>query len=700
MPIPLSRYFHCFERNGTDSSSAKTLRVRLLETPPPAAAAAVVSAPPGGWPHRCLGCSAGFSSRNALFKHLRKTGSCPASETSTSLVPSPASPAANCDPSASATFAGISASAKALVVAVQGVLRAHDGPIPLSWTVKPAKCRGALRRYARESGALASAADVCPPSTEDDTSADNLECGSLEPFQPRWWLVAMQALHTLLCSLPLLFELSKRVANDNNKSSSALSAAELRTCTVMENVQSTQQTRHDAAVAEANDAKSARAVVVRVVQLLEWQEIKSNHATEKKTSSVCTPAVSLGVLARDKGLQKHLGCRSLLPLLQEQCTTLQCNTGSSYDASAAQYSSLQRLRLVHEPTRGWCAQLVPLDTHAVTEATASTPLQHLGTRADDRSIDTTECALGKPLEVLQVFPGAVAINKPCGLSSEAVFEWLQNDPPHAVHEEIKRGEAQEQSMEYNPGESETRTASSSSEAVDRPGYRVESVSRLDKPTSGVVLVPLCHAAFHSLTKQFQSRTVEKTYLCLCQGVVMPETGEFSAKLRTQSRGRGSKTTPHPQGKEALTQYRRLGVYSVSDAIHRCDTTSSQAPTQTPISQEPTVELEEPELFSLCEVYPRTGRTHQIRAHFASSGYPLVGDSKYGGPPLPIGVGVQPMCATDAHSTTGRLFLHSMRLRFAMTWHGATQEQVQREVSAPLPAALSKVLEGMTRVDGM
>ena len=121
-----------------------------------------------------------------------------------------------------------------------------------------------------------------------------------------------------------------------------------------------QQDRHDAAAATASDADSAAAVVLRVVQLLEWQEVKSGRRCAAETGAGglgAAPPVSLGVLARDKGLQKHLGCRPLLPLLQAQCAQLLAQTEGG--DSGTQWASMRRLRLVDESARGWCAQLVP-----------------------------------------------------------------------------------------------------------------------------------------------------------------------------------------------------------------------------------------------------------------------------------------------------------------------------------------------------
>ena len=232
------RYFHCFERDPSDSTAAaaaanKTLLVRLLEAPPPVACP-VIAAPPGGWPHRCSGCNAGFGSRNAMFKHLRTAGACPASAAPTAPA-APASAAGSSGATLVGPLAGLSASARALVIAVQGVLREQQqaGAVPLPWVVTPAKSRSALRRFVRESGALAAAAELCPPATGAADAEGNLDRGSLEAFQPRWWLVAMQALHALLFSLPALFELSEPAPADAD-GASPLSSAALRRCTVME----------------------------------------------------------------------------------------------------------------------------------------------------------------------------------------------------------------------------------------------------------------------------------------------------------------------------------------------------------------------------------------------------------------------------------------------------------------------------------
>lgn len=366
------------------------------------------------------------------------------------------------------------------------------------------------------------------------------------------------------------------------------------------------------------DAESGTKVARRVVQVLEWQAFKTGRAAP----------ITLSVLARDKGIQKYLGSRSLLPLLQTQC-------GGDDGAARSHF------QLVNEESRGWCAHL-PLEGYAPPRGAGP---GHAGGADHARytSVDDLAAACGG-IEILAIVPGAVVVNKPCGITTETVVDWLQNVPPEAVRDEIERQKRQQEEEQKSQGKEE-----------EEEEYVLESVSRLDKPTSGVLVVPLSRSSANSLTEQWKRRDVEKTYICLCSGVT-PLTGHFDSKLRTLSRGRGSKTAPHPQGKEALTEYRRVGVYR-----GRGDQSGLQ--------------------FSLCEVFPRTGRTHQIRAHFAHGGHPLAGDVKYGGP----AVGG---CIEEG----GRLFLHSSRLRFV----GVGGER--HDVSAEIPRELAEVLQGLDKED--
>lgn len=135
-------------------------------------------------------------------------------------------------------------------------------------------------------------------------------------------------------------------------------------------------------------------------------------------------------------------------------------------------------------------------------------------------------------------------------------------------------------------------------ATDRPGV----VHRLDKGTSGVMVIAKTPAAAENLSRQFADRTVKKTYWALVQGA-LTSPGRIRS-LVGRSRQAPQKMSTET-GRPSETEY----------------TVIKNFPTHTP----PT---------TLLEVRPRTGRTHQIRVQLAALGHPLVGDTLYGGPPGP------------------------------------------------------------------
>ncbi|MBM4405195.1 MAG: RluA family pseudouridine synthase [Chloroflexi bacterium] len=166
----------------------------------------------------------------------------------------------------------------------------------------------------------------------------------------------------------------------------------------------------------------------------------------------------------------------------------------------------------------------------------------------------------------------------------------------------------------------------------RPGI----VHRLDKDTSGVMVVAKNQAAQQSLAQQFKDRTVEKSYIALATGRVKHEKGMITAALGRNPRDR-KKISVLVGGRPSITSYQVVRRYKEA---------------------------------ALIEALPKTGRTHQIRAHMASIGHPLVGDGLYGG----------------GTKLLGRQFLHAARLAFT---HPRTGQRVSFE--AKLPDDLERVL---------
>lgn len=187
----------------------------------------------------------------------------------------------------------------------------------------------------------------------------------------------------------------------------------------------------------------------------------------------------------------------------------------------------------------------------------------------------------------------------------------------------------------------------------RPGI----VHRLDKDTSGLIIVAKNDRAHRNLQGQFANRTIYKEYLTLVEGGVQPPNGRISAPIgrhpvdrKRQAILPADAVSGESAGRDAVTDYRTLVTYH--SRVHGLPGLMA---------------------FTLLSVVLHTGRTHQIRVHLAWRKHPVVGDTLYG--------------PSKQRLSLARHFLHAHRLRFRLPSSGE-----EREFVSPLPEDLAGLLD--------
>ena len=186
----------------------------------------------------------------------------------------------------------------------------------------------------------------------------------------------------------------------------------------------------------------------------------------------------------------------------------------------------------------------------------------------------------------------------------------------------------------------------------RPGI----VHRLDKETSGLILIAKNDKTYEALAEMFASREITKTYVALLQGKLPEDGATIQAPISRDSVRRTRMTTRRLEGaRHAISHYR---------VVERLETRFGP--------------------FTLARVRIETGRTHQIRVHFAALGCPVVGDTVYGAPR-------QERIAKELLAALERNFLHSARLAFT---HPRSGKRI--EIRAPLPPELADFLRAVGR----
>lgn len=235
---------------------------------------------------------------------------------------------------------------------------------------------------------------------------------------------------------------------------------------------------------------------------------------------------------------------------------------------------------------------------------------------------------GSQPEIIYQDKDVIAVNKPAGLlvhktavsKEPTLVDWLLGKFP-----EIK--------TVGDPSTAAKAGQASSGQANERPGI----VHRLDKETSGVIVVARNQKAFDYLKKLFQTRQIKKTYLALVWGTIKYKSGviEKPLGLKTGSIKRTTRVEGAKMVKEATTVYKVIKYVTLRPPQMRGKQAQDNKVAEA----------------TLLEVQPLTGRTHQIRVHLASIGHPVVGDTLYSKRPVPPEI--------------GRMFLHAESIELTL-----------------------------------
>jgi len=190
---------------------------------------------------------------------------------------------------------------------------------------------------------------------------------------------------------------------------------------------------------------------------------------------------------------------------------------------------------------------------------------------------------------------------------------------------------------------------------DDPKVRPGIVHRLDKDTSGVILVARHQKYFEYLKNLFQSHQIKKTYLALVYGELKPKIGIIKRSISLKPGTIKRTVWTGKMEKEAITEYKVLKYFKTR--INTDMNTDKHGYN-----------------FTLLRVMPKTGRTHQIRVHLASISHPIVGDALYGPKKNPFNL--------------KRLFLHAESLEFSV------EEGKRIKIEAELPEELKTILDDL------
>jgi 23S rRNA pseudouridine1911/1915/1917 synthase len=252
-----------------------------------------------------------------------------------------------------------------------------------------------------------------------------------------------------------------------------------------------------------------------------------------------------------------------------------------------------------------------------------------------------------PLDVLYEDEDFLVVNKPAGLVVHPGAGITGGTLANALAFRLRNADCGLRIDKTEQRSSNPQSAIRIPQSI-RPGI----VHRLDKDTSGLIVVAKTEAAHENLSEQFRAREVFKSYVALVHGRVEPASGRIDQAIARDPRHR-TRMAIVRGGRPALSLYR------VRQRFDR---------------------------FTLLDVEIKTGRTHQIRVHMAWLKHPVVGDETYG---AGRDKAIPDARLRNAISSLGRLFLHAEQLAFR---HPRTGEPMR--FTAPLPPALTEFLSGI------
>jgi len=270
-----------------------------------------------------------------------------------------------------------------------------------------------------------------------------------------------------------------------------------------------------------------------------------------------------------------------------------------------------------------------------------------------------------PLDILYEDGDVIVVNKAAGMT---VHAGAGNTRGTLVNALLGRGQA----------------LSRGGDAL-RPGI----VHRLDKETSGVILVAKNDFAHAKISEAFRQRLVKKTYVALVEGLLKEKQGRIELAIGRDLHRR-TRMAVHREKPGSGLRGNTLGDKALRGSGLAGNAREARTDWRT---------LAEIDGTTLVEVQLHTGRTHQIRVHFSAIAHPVVGDTLYGAASqIRIGAGTERGASKESERTTvpalGRNFLHAARLGFSQPRTGAWIE-----VRAPLPGELHDFVKSLSETAG-